>query len=483
MAITSIGTGSGIDLESLVNNLISAERDPVEGRLSLRETTIEASISGVAAISGALADLKASLSNLKNSSFFEQRQAVSTDTSLFIAQATSGATLGNYDIEVFEKASAHKLATQADFADPSDVVGTGTLTISVGGSSFDVDITAGENDTVEGIKDAINDAAGNTGVTASLLTVDNGLGDGGTVTKLVFTSDKSGESNAIEIDVADDDLINNDATGLSQLFYKDGDPNNQVDQIDAAQDARIAVDGFTVKSATDTFEGVIEGVKIILLKEADDILNPPSADLIVSADNTATKGAVENFAATYNAFIMVMNQLTDYDPVSQTRGLLSGDNSIATIESSIRRIFSDSVDGAAKDMNSFAFLGFSTNKNGTITVNDAELSKAINTRFDDLQELFAGEDGIAKRMESRIGSMLTVGGVIDVRTTGFREDLDSIADQRENLDFRLSKMEATLRARFGALDIQVAQLNQTGEFLATQLAAVAKAAANISNKS
>jgi flagellar hook-associated protein 2 len=482
MAITSIGTGSGIDLESLVQNLINAEREPVEGRLSLRETTIGASISGVAAISGALADLKSSLASLKSSSFFTKRQAVSTDNSLFLAQATSGATLGNYNIEVFEKASAHKLATRADFANPDEIVGTGTLTISVGGSSFDVNITAGENDSVEGIKDAINDATDNTGVTASLLTVDNGLGDGGTVTKLVLTADDSGESNAIEIDVADDDLINNDASGLSQLFYKDGDVNNQVDQINAAQDARIAVDGFTVKSATDTFEGVIEGVKIILLKEADDILDPPSAELIIAADNTSAKGAVETFAASYNAFMAVMNQLTDYDPISQTRGLLSGDNSIATIESNIRRIFSDRVDGAAKDMNSFAFIGFSTNKNGTISVNDADLSKAINTRFDDLQELFAGDDGIAKRLESQISSMLSVGGVIDIRTTGFQKQLDDIAIQRDTLDFRLSKMEATLRSKFGALDIQVAQLNQTGDFLATQLAAVAKAAANISNK-
>ncbi|NIQ08664.1 MAG: hypothetical protein GWO08_01555, partial [Gammaproteobacteria bacterium] len=60
-------------------------------------------------------------------------------------------------------------------------VGAGTLNISLGATSFDVDIVAGQNNTLAGIRDAINDDANNPGITASILTVSDGAG--GTVSK------------------------------------------------------------------------------------------------------------------------------------------------------------------------------------------------------------------------------------------------------------------------------------------------------------
>ncbi len=95
-------------------------------------------------------------------------------------------------------------------------MGEGQLAISVGEDSFTVDISVGAgNNTVQGIRDAINAAVDNTGVTASIILVDDG--GGGTDAQLILTADSAGENSAISVAVTDNDANNTDLSGLSQL--------------------------------------------------------------------------------------------------------------------------------------------------------------------------------------------------------------------------------------------------------------------------
>ncbi len=220
--ISSIGTGSGIDLEGLVGQIVEAERAPTERRLTLREATAEASISGFGNLSTSLDALRATLNNLSDDESTSLRTVTSTDIDYVSVSADNDALVGTHDIQVLNLVSNHKLAS-GDFATPATVAGHGTLTIGIGNTSFDVEIEEGVNDSIAGIRDAINEAAIDRGLSASLITVDNGLDDGGTVTKLVLSADEGGEDNIISVAVVDGDGDNDDENGLSQLAY---DPEN-----------------------------------------------------------------------------------------------------------------------------------------------------------------------------------------------------------------------------------------------------------------
>lgn len=468
MAITSVGSGSGIDLESLITQIVDSERTPTKNRLDLKETRLTANISALGSIKSTLTEFQASLAKLKSGAMFSGRSVVSSDSTLFTATATSKAELGNYQIEVLSMAKANKLAS-GNFTGAAATVGSGTLNISVGASSFDVEITAGTNDTLAGVRDAINNASNNAGVRASILTVSDGLG--GTASKLVLTSSKSGAASAVTVAVTGDaDGVDNDNAGLSKLV------SANLTQIDAASDAKITIDGFEATSSSNQFTDAIDGVTINVLKtnpDPDPLADPLSGSLTLAVDKTGAKVAIEDFVANYNALATIFNTLTNYDAVGKTRGLLSGDASVGVMESRIRSIMTSTVGDAAEGLNNLAFLGITTNRDGSVALNDVKLSNALSTRFEDIEKLFSGDNGIATRLDKLATELTGAGGVFTTRETSMRDQMGAIEDQRDKLEMRLTKIEARYRAQFSALDIMVGQLKSTGDFLMQQLDAAA----------
>lgn len=462
MAITSVGVGSGLELEDLLTKIIDAERTPASNRIKLKEAQVTASISALGSLKSTLADFQSALTKLRNPDFFNAKSATSSDSTLFTATAQAGADLSSYAIEVIQMAKAHKVAS-ANFANANATVGSGKLTIGVGSNSFDIDVAAG--DSVAKIRDTIN-AVPNSGVRASLLTVSDG--NGGTATKLVLTATQGGTANAITVSAADDDGDNTDAAGLSALV------SGNLTEIDAAQNGIITIDGFEVTSSNNTFADAISGVSITILKEPTDAATPLTGRLTVGGDRSAGKAAVEGFVANYNALITVLNQLTNYDSSTQTRGLMSGDSSISAIESKIRQVLSESVSGGAAGMDNLAMLGISTNRDGSLKLDDTKLSAALKDRYTDVGTLFSGDNGVAGKLDKLITGYLAKDGLFASREESLQNQQRSIEDQKDKLEARLQKIEARYRSQFSALDILVGQLNQTGNFLQQQLDAAAK---------
>lgn len=467
MAITSAGVGSGLDLESLIGKIIAAERDPAKGRIDLKETRVQANITAYNSVKKTLQSFQSALSNLKNASFTSKQVATSTDTTSYQATVTGAATNGSYAIDVFEMAKAQKLATTANFANPNATVGSdGTLSFSAGVSAFSVAI--GASDTLTQIRDKVNNAAGNSDVIASLLTEDAGLGNGTTYTRLVFTAKNTGAENEMTITATDDDGISTDMTGMSQLV------SANLNEKSPAQNARIAVDGFSITSSTNTITNAIEGVSIQLFKESASLPAPTSSVITVANDKATVKKEIEKFVATYNELMTVFNTLTNYNAETETRGLLSGDSTLNVLESQIRRIANGVNSSADPALNSLGFIGVATNKDGTIKLDDTKLTNALNNNFDKFDNLFSGENGIATKLDNQLKNILGANGAIDSRQQGFQKQLKDIEKARDTLEFRLQKIEKRYRTQFSALDSLVAQLNQTGTFLGQQLDAAAK---------
>lgn len=78
--------------------------------------------------------------------------------------------------------------------------------------------------------------------------------------------------------------------------------------------------------------------------------------------------------------------------------------------------------------------------------------------------------GMAETLDSLIGNLLKTDGLIESRENGLQKGLDDIADDRTQLEIRISSIEARLIRQFSTLDQLVSNLKTTSSFLSSQLA-------------
>ncbi len=455
MSISGSGIGSGIDIRGLVEDLIEVEGSVKSGKFDADESEALAKITGFGTLKSAMFEFQSSLSNLNTLTAFQSRQAVSSDTDVFTATATNDAVPSSYSIEVTQLATNHKL-TSGDFANPTSIVGTGTLRFNFGSIEHSIEINSA-NQTLNGIRDKINVSSADTGVQASVVTTDTG-------SKLVFTSLSKGSDSAFTVSVVSDSDSNDlDNAGLSQLI------SANLTQTTAAVDSIVLVDGATVTTSSNSLDSVIGGITIDIFETN---IGAPK-ELTVSLDKSRARTSVEAFISSYNTVMDSINELTKYESggFEATTGILIGDSLMRSAEYSIRRELNSAINSVT-GFRTVAEIGITTNElTGKLELSSLDLAKAFNQNFDAVGELFAKDDeGIAVRMGLILDNFIDGNnGLITSRVKSLNVEIDGISEQRINLERRLQKMETRLLGQFIAMDGLVASLNQTGSFLTQQL--------------
>lgn len=453
-SIISTGIGSGLNIGSIVEQLVAAERAPAENRLNSKAYLAESKVSAFGALKSALENFQSKLETLQDPETFSGRKVSVESDAGFTATADTQAAAGSHEVSVEQLASRHKIAS-AGYTDAQTSVGTGQLTITVNGESFSLDVLTGE-DSLESIRNAINEADDNVGVTASIVTDQDGA-------RLVLTSDESGADNAIAVSVS---TGAGDTGDLSQLSFDPNAASNPMTEKVEALDSIVIVDGFTQTSANLTVEGMIEGLTLNLSKAKPG----ENFTLDVSLNTSSVKKAVEGFVTAYNSLNATLNDLTAYDPEANTAGLLQGDATVRQIAFSLRSEMGNVVDGLSGDFNSLAQLGIRTGDNSVLEIDDELLTDAIADNFSAVADIFSSEDGYAVRLDTLLNRYTEAGGIIDIRTEGYNTQIDRITSQREALDRRIAAIEARYTAQFNALDTLLGELSTTGDFLTEQLA-------------
>ena len=463
--ISSPGIGSGLDINSLVTQLVAAEGQPASTRLARDEANAQGQISAFGSLKSALSTFADSIDALSQLTTFQTRTATSNDLTLFTATAESDAAITSYNIEVVNLAESHKLASKG-FASTSTVVGSGTITIGSGTKVASVGIAAG-TDTLADVRDAINTVSESTGVTATILAVDDGVG--GTVNKLLLSADETGTANVITVTVDDDDLTDLDDAGLSQLVYDPaGSGTTRLSETTPASDAQIKIDGQTVTRASNTITDAIENVTLNLVSES-----PGSTKtLTVTRDTSNITSLINNFVTSFNAFQKTVSDLTSFDPDTGARGTLLGNATVLSINNQIRRELTDAVLGASSAYRTLSDIGIRTEIDGSLSVDSTVLDGVLANDPDAVSTLFTSFDGIATNLDDLVDDIVASDGSIETKITGLNATLDDISDARDALNVRLSTFEARLFAQFIAMDQLVAQLQTTSNFLNQQLTLV-----------
>lgn len=446
MPIIAGGIGSGIDVNGLVSQLVAAEAEPTNSRLNAQEIDLGSELSAFGTLKSALSSFQSSVTKLESESAFQVFTSTSSNEDVFTTTANDTAVAGQYDIEVVQLAQAAKVRS-GDFTASTDVVGTGTLDISLGATSFQLNIDS-NNNTLEGIRDAINSASDNPGVTATLISVDSG-------TQLILSSDQVGANNTISVTAVDDDAL--DGFDLARLA------SANLVSLQTASDAIIKVDTQTVTRDSNSFSDVISGVTFNLASAQPGTIET----LSVASDNASVKTDIEEFVSKYNNLIGVMRGLSSFDESTRVAGPLNGDSVMRGVQSSLRQALSATV--TEGPFSNLSDLGISLGDDGSLVIDSSILDEKLNNDLSDVNTFFSSETGFAQNLTTALAGYVADDGIISARSDGLQTRLDSIDGRRDVLNRRMDALEARLNAQFTAMDILVSQLQSTGNYLTQQL--------------
>ena len=436
--------GSGLDIPTIVANLVAADRKPVADRINTAGTKASSQLSALGTIKSGMTNLQTALKTLTDSVDKQSYKATVADGAGFSANATTGANPGNYSVEVVRLAERQKLTSTAYASDA--VVGDGTLTIGFGDDDKEpLTITVKEGSKLSDVAAAINKAAGGKGVTASVVTADDGQ-------HLVLSAADTGTDGAMTV------AASGGNGGLAALAYPAGG-NGGLTQTVAAQDALVRVDGFERTSSSNSIADLIPGVPLTLNKAAEG----SKFNLSVSADNSSVKSNLTAFITAYNAVNTVLKSSSAYNADTQTASALTGDAMVRGLQQQLRGQVSSSV-GELKA------LGVSIATDGSLSLDAGKFDSAIAKDPEAVDKLFGTDGTVGKGLNGLLTSNLdSANGSITLRTNSLNAQIKDLTDQLDALDKRMEEASTRYTAKFTAMDTLVAQMQSTSDYLTQQL--------------
>lgn len=442
--ITSLGAGSGLDLESLVTSLMTAESAPLTA-LQTKAASYTSKISSLGTLKSKLSALQTAAAAMKQATgktaltTFASYSATVTDTTIASASASTGAVAGTYALEVTQLAQAQNFQS-GTFSSTSDTIGNEgeTLTFDFAtpddeGNSRSVTITLdSSNNSLTGLRNAINSA--NMGVTATIVNGSSGA-------QLIF----SGEE------------------GLDNEITLGGDLASQFSQTQAALDAEFTLNGIAATSSSNAASEVLDGVTINLTKEG-------STTLTVAADySTNITSALNSFITAYNAANSTMTTMGAYDATTKTAGALQGNQILRESQTLVRSLLYDTTTGGSSSYQTLSDIGVSVGTDGSLSLDSTKLSGALSADSSAVATLVTKiGSGFNTELEKTVG----YSGRIKIATDSANSMVEELEKRQEALQLRLDTIEARYRSQFSALDTLISGLNTTSSYLTQQLASL-----------
>jgi flagellar hook-associated protein 2 len=454
--ITSTGIGSGLDIGAIVSSLTTAFGAAQTSQLTNRANSLDAQVSAYGSFTAALDTLKLALPALLDPSQLAGFDATVADKNIASATTDSDAVAGIYSLLVTNLATS-ATATSAPLSS-SAAVGTGTLTLTVGGASTAITIDS-TNNTLAGIAAAINSANNNPGVSASVITTTDG-------SRLVLTGTRTGAANQIAVTPSDGD------GGLDALAFTTV----------LATDANFSINGFAATSASNVVSGAITGVTINLQQaSAPGTLATPAipTTLTVSPDTSTAQAAIDKFVTALNGVMSSIQTLTGYDPSTQTAGPLNGNAPLEAFQNQLQKILGQFTNGNG-GVNSLTDLGISAGADGSYTADDTKLGNALSASLASIGNLLGGPNGIATQVANLVDSYTKPGGLLDTINQGLQTGLSNVSTQQTALAAQMAAYSARLTAEYNAMDRAVALLKQTQTYLNAEFNPSANAASGTS---
>lgn len=450
------------DYQALTQQLVAAER-------AQRTSTVVAKAELYGERVDAYQTLRSSVNELGNvaakldSSLDFKKFNVGYDVEGFVNVTTSGsAPPTNLSIEVLQVGRPDQALASFNQAADADT-GGGSVTIGVGSDSFTVTLASGSS-SLQQMAAAINADNDNPGVRATVITTGAGASE------LYLESDDIGSANALTLSSTGGftALGGNTSAGAVAL--------NRT-PFDGAADAQIRVNGVSLTSdSSNTFEGVVSGVKIEALKTTSGTGDDPSrVQVDVTRDKEAVLSEMNAFVKAYNDLRSELRNGLSYNVDTQTAGVLYGETRVKRLDRQLTQVMTQTFGLDGGDLTNASQIGLSFDDKGNLQLDQTRLENALDNDFDEAVGFFAGvaagrgkSEGLADVFKDLADDYGNSGGFFDNRRTALLESLDDLEKKQDRIDLQLAGYEAVLVKQFAALEALQAQIEGTSSFLEGQ---------------
>lgn len=436
---------NGMDPSSMAQMLMSAERAPLDGLLRTQRSQLSAQKEAYSQIKSKLQALQTAIKELTSGTGLSSQSVGFSAEGYASATVKAGAASADYQLYVKQLAQAdqYSLALDENWTIPSQ----GTLDITVDGQTLSLDLSTLDSASgLTGLRDAINQAADNSGVQASLVRADG-------QTHLMLTGSKTGADQAMTINLGG----GNGEAAFTELQTAIGNKT----RLAAAQDAVIELGGaggLQLSSATNTFDGQIDGLSLTVSKAhaQDEFGNYTDAPLglSVATDQAAIEESLKGIVDAYNALVGEVQKHTQSKEGSSAA--LSGDSMARGLLGRLRGTLSNPPDGV-----SLAELGIKTDRYGKLSLDTAAMARLQESRPGALEDAFTGAGGLLTRLEADTKPYLDRNGTLVQRDRSLQSGLDRIADRQEALDSRMNKVYQRYLGQFTRMQTLAQQMQQT----------------------
>jgi len=464
--VSSLGAGSGIDIQALAQNLVDAEKTPRKDAIDAKIAKSEARISGLSLVNYSLAEIKTAFSALNDASDFSSLTATNSQSSAFGVTTSSTAQAGSYSVEVTNIATAQR--------SPSGAFAARDTTLN-GGTAFNLSLTIGSGTaqtinvsttTPAGVVSAINGA--NLGVTAQLLNT----GDANNPYTIVV-SGQTGSNNSFTLTSAEVSALNfGNATA--------GATTPPLTNLQNAANATFKVDGLTISRSTNTVNDVISGVTLELYTATSG-----SARVDMNRDTSGIKEKLNALVTAYNDFMDNMKILADQNSDVETYGgAMAGDRFLTSIKSQVRQLVMGDSSTPGTTLKAARDVGIDIDPNGKMSLNTDKLETALSGHFDDVVKLFSANTnnqsiysplpgGVAGDAVKKIDEMLRSDGSIARQTDSTNALIERQKAELAKREERMTKLLERYTKQFSIMDTLVSSANSQRTSLESSLKGLA----------
>ncbi|CAM0553717.1 Flagellar hook-associated protein 2 [Vreelandella titanicae] len=441
-AITSLGIGSGLDLNGLLKELKTAEQaklEPIAEQLQSEDTKISA----YGKLQSALEQFQSSAEALNDGTSFESL-TTNVEGSAVGAVSSNEAQPGQYEVQVGQLATASSLVTERlETADESIVTGEQSLTFTLADGAMDP-ITIADGSSLEDMRDAINQQSDGR-LSASIINDGEGY-------RLAVNSTETGADASIESTNFSDILAGDVQTADAQV-------------VQAGQDAEFNVNGIDIVSSTNQVEGAIQGITLNLSEAG------ATSTVSVEQDSEAIREQVTAFVDDFNTLKDTITSLTAFDEDTGQAAGLNADATTRAVERELRQTISSAVGGDG--FNVLSDIGISLQVDGKLEIDEDKLDSIVANQPDQLANFFAGdseEGGMAGQIASSLESLVGTGGRLENAVDSSERRYASLEERFTTTESRIEQTVDRYRTQFQAMDGMVAQMNQTSAYLTQQFA-------------
>lgn len=482
------GLASGIDYETIINNLMKAERAPLD-KLNQNRMILEWKQQDYKSLAKDIYDFNKQVFNMKLSSSYKAKNVGVSNSNVVDVSAGGSAVNGAYTINVTKLASpAYMTSTdnlptaynedgsvktlKEQFAEVTTDTGTFTISNGVGSEKISKEISINFNtDTVYTLASKITNAG--IGVTASY--------DESTH-RFFIMSNTTGSSNQISYtDVSVDGGLTNLMSDLLHLPTLEASGHDAVFEFNGTELTQ-STNNFTINNMNITLKGT--GTSTVTVSDDTDYIFNQIKDILNKYNDLTAKVNTKLSEERYPDYLPLTDdqreQLTDTQQEQWEEkaksGLLKNDPMLSDLLTSMRKAIYTKINDADPAFDTLADIGITTGfwyENGKLYVDDNKLKDAIEADPNAVVNLMQGVMGnLNAEMDKGLDKIKQYAGDYLGITLYDQSFLSrQIRDTNERIlemEDRLSTIEDRYYRQFTQMEQMISQMNSQSAWLAQQ---------------